>query len=189
MAMTLEQALEVLAEHRDDQVVITTMASAKAWPRFSDGPLDFVYVPSSMGQAPPLGLGLALAQPNRRVVVVNGDGCMLMNLGCLATIAEHPASLFLIVINNGLYEVTGGQPVVGAGRIDYAGIARSVGIERTYSFAAVDEWRNRAAEALSGPGPVFIQLDVAGRIGESSPKPRMPMAEQIARLRAGLGVS
>ena len=88
--MELRDALRVLAQHRGDRVVITTMAAVGVWPELSDTPLDFAYIPSSMGQAPTIGLGLALAQPGRGVIVVNGDGSMLMNLGSLVTLAGNP---------------------------------------------------------------------------------------------------
>src|SRR5438067_3090207 len=129
------------------------MASIAIWPRLSDTPLDFAYMPSAMGQGPALGLGLALAQPERGVIVVNGDGGMLMNLGSLVTIANHPANLYLLIIDNGHYEVTGGQPTAGAGHTDFAGLARAAGIQRVYSFDDVQTWRTGAAEALSGTGP------------------------------------
>lgn len=188
MAMTHRQALEVLAEHRGNHLVIATMGSIAFWPGLSDTPLDFCYLPSSMGQGPPFGLGLALAQPGRGVVVVNGDGCTLMNLGCLVTIAANPAELYVLVIENGLYEVTGGQPLAGAGRVDFAGLARSAGIGRVYSFDHVDAWRRAAAEALTPPGPVAICLKVEGRPGQKTPQPPRPMNEQIARLKGALGV-
>src|SRR5262245_53974551 len=107
--MTQRQALEVLARHRGDRVVLTTMSSVGIWPELSNSPLDFAFIPSAMGHGPDMGLGLALAQPGRGVIVVNGDGCMLMNLGCLVTIANHPANLYVLILDNGLYEVTGGQ--------------------------------------------------------------------------------
>ena len=106
--MTLREALEVLVVHRGQRIVITTMTPIAPWHELSDTPLDFAYIPSAMGQAPALGLGLALARPERGVIVVNGDGCMLMNLGSLVTIANHPANLYLLIIDNGHYEVTGG---------------------------------------------------------------------------------
>ncbi len=118
--MTQAQALEVLAAHRGDKIVVTTMSAVGIWPTYSDTPLDFAFIPSSMGQAPGLGLGLALALPGRAVVVVNGDGCMLMNLGSLVTLANHPADLYLLILDNGLYEVTGGQPTAGTGHTDFA---------------------------------------------------------------------
>ena len=188
MLMSQRQALEVLAEHRADRIVITTMSAVGIWPSISDTPLDFAYLPSTMGQGPSLGLGLALAQPSRGVVVVNGDGCMLMNLGCLVTIAGHPADLFLLVLDNGIYEVTGGQPTAGSGRIDFAGAARSSGIRRVYAFDTLSDWEEGAAEALTGAGPVFIVLKVEARYGQKTPKAPHPMREQIRSLQQALGV-
>ncbi len=186
--MDARAALEVLAAHRDDKIVVTTMSAVAVWPQLSDTPLDFAYIPSSMSQGPALGLGLALAQPNRGVIVVNGDGCTLMSLGSLVTAANHPANLYLLILDNALYEVTGGQPTAGSGRVDFAAIARAAGIRRVYAFDAIDEWRAKAAEALSGPGPVVVWLRVEGRYGQGTPKAPRSMAEQIERLRRALGV-
>ena len=109
MAMTHREALEVLATCRGQHVVITTHGSVDLWVSLSDTPLDLAYLPASMGQAPALGLGLALARSRHGVVVVCGDGHLLINLGSLVTLASSPADLYLIVIDNGVYEVTGGQ--------------------------------------------------------------------------------
>ena len=111
-----------------------------------------------------------------------------MNLGCLVTIAANPADLYLIVIDNGVYEVTGGQPHAGAGHADYAGLARAAGIRRVYSCQTADEWRGAAAEALAGPGPVVIWLKVAAKSGQRAPTTQRPMSEQIARLQRLLRV-
>src|SRR5947209_13945447 len=101
------------------------MSPISVWPSLSDTPLDFAYIPSAMGQAPALGLGLALAHPERGAIVVNGDGCMLMSLGSLVTLANHPANLYLLIVDNGHYEVTGGQPTAGTGHTDFAQMARA----------------------------------------------------------------
>jgi thiamine pyrophosphate-dependent acetolactate synthase large subunit-like protein len=186
--MTLAEALEVLAAHRGERAVVTTMSAAGAWPQFSDTPLDFAYIPSAMGQAPALGLGLALAQPARGVIVVNGDGCMLMNLGALVTLANHPADVFLLIVDNGLYEVTGGQPTAGTGHTDFALLARGAGIQRVYRFETLDAWRSGAGPALTGPGPVVVWLKVEGRLGQKTPKAPRPMAEQVERLHRALVV-
>ena len=181
-------ALEVLAANRGDKVVVTTMSAVAVWPSLSDGPLDFAYIPSSMGQGPGFGLGLALAHSGRGVVVVNGDGCMLMSLGSLVTLAANPADVYLLILDNGLYEVTGGQPTAGTGRVDFAGLARAAGIARVYTFDEAESWRAGSGEALSGSGPVFIWLKVEGRLGQKAPLPLRPMTDQISRLRAALGV-
>jgi thiamine pyrophosphate-dependent acetolactate synthase large subunit-like protein len=185
--MTHLEALKVLADHRGDRIVITTMGSVGLWPGLSDTPLDFAYMPSTMGQGPALGLGLALAHPERGVIVLNGDGCMLMNLGSLVTLANHPANLYLLIVDNALYEVTGGQPTAGSGHTDFAGMARAAGIQRVYAFDNLERWRAGANEALSGPGPVVVWLKVEGRLGQKTPSPPRPMAEQIARLQQALG--
>lgn len=186
MAMTHRQALEVLAQHRGERIVIATMASIAIWPQLSDGPLDFAYMPSAMGQGPALGLGLALAHPERGVIVINGDGSMLMNLGSLVTLANYPTNVYLVIMDNSMYEVTGGQPTAGTGHTDFAGLARAAGIERAYAFEAIESWQAMAGEALSGPGPVLIWLHVEGRMGQKTPTPPRPMAEQIARLKEAL---
>jgi sulfopyruvate decarboxylase subunit beta len=183
MAMTHREALEELAARRGRHIVLTTHGSIDLWVSLSDTPLDFSYVPVSMGQGPTLGLGLALAQSRHGVIVVTGDGSVLMNLGCLVTLGSHPADLFLIVIDNGVYEVTGGQPVPGSGRTDFAGLARAAGIRRVYSCQTIEEWRAISAEALSGRGPVVIWLKVAARPEQHAPTTARPMAEQLARLR------
>jgi thiamine pyrophosphate-dependent acetolactate synthase large subunit-like protein len=188
MAMTQHAALEVVAAHRGEKIVITTMGPVGVWPQLSDSPLDFAYLPSAMGQAPTLGLGLALAQTQHGVIVLNGDGCMLMNLGCLVTIANHRANLYLIVLDNGLYEVTGGQVHAGAGHTDFAAMAHAAGVARVYAFDTLTEWQSKAAAALSGPGPVVIWLKMEGKRGQTTPKAPRPMAEQVARLQQALRV-
>jgi thiamine pyrophosphate-dependent acetolactate synthase large subunit-like protein len=189
MAMTHHEALEVLATHRGSRIVVTTMGTVGLWPSLSDTPLDFAYIPSSMGHGPDLGLGLALACPERGVIVVNGDGCMLMNLGALVTIANQPANLYLLIMDNGLYEVTGGQAHAGAGHVDFAGLARSAGIKRVYAFDTIESWRTGAAESLRGAGPVVVCLKVEGKLGQKTPKAPRPMAEQTRRLREALGIA
>ena len=186
--MTHRQALEVVAGHRGRRVVVTTMTSVAEWPALSDTPLDFAYLPSAMGEAPALGLGLALARPGRGVIVLSGEGSLLMNLGSLVTLAAQPAEVCLLILDNGLYEVTGGQATAGTGRADFAALARGAGIGRVYACEDLAAWKAVAAEALAGPGPVVVWLKVEGRLGQQTPKAPRTMAEQIRRLRHALGV-
>ena len=186
--MTQDEALEVLAVQRGNHIVVTTMSAVGLWPKYSDTPFDFAYLPSSMGQAPALGLGLALAQPGRGVIVVNGDGSTLMNLGALVTLAHHSAEVFLVILDNGLYEVTGGQQTAGTGHADFALLARGAGINRVYTFDTLEAWQKGAAEVMTGHGPVVAWLKVEGRLGQTTPKAPRPMAEQIKRLQEALGM-
>jgi thiamine pyrophosphate-dependent acetolactate synthase large subunit-like protein len=191
-AMDLRAALEVMrTQRKKGDVVVTSMGSAREWIAMGPlDPLDFVFVPSSMGQAPSLALGLALAQPDRRVFACNGDGSMLMNLGALATIsAEAPPNLVLIVLDNGVYEVTGAQPTPGSalGRpdnrgVDFAEIARACGWKSVYRYNELDDWQDAANAAINSPGPVFISLEVApvaGAVGPKSPGPTIHRARQF----------
>src|SRR5581483_8270879 len=124
--MPLVATLQVLLALRRDQIVVTTMGATREWSRLSQHPLDFHYLPSAMGHAPMVGLGLAIAQPERVVIAFNGDGCMLMSLGCLVTVVASGAKNYtLIVIDNSRYEVTGGQDTAAAGTpADFAAFAK-----------------------------------------------------------------
>lgn len=186
--MDLREALRLLkAERREGDVVVTSMGNAREWMAMGPlDPLDFVYVPSSMGEAPPLGLGIALAQPKRRVIACNGDGSMVMNLGALVTIAaEAPRNLVLIIFDNGVYEVTGAQKVPGGSSgVDFAAIARASGIASVHRFSTIDAWRAGAQAAISAQGPVCIVLDVApvpGAVGPKSPGPTAQRAPAFMR--------
>ena len=192
-AMDLREALTLVHKLRGpDDVVLTSMGTSREWLALGPlAPLDFVFVPSSMGQAPSLALGLALSQPRRRVIACNGDGSMLMNLGALATIsAESPPNLVLMVFDNGVYEVTGAQPTPGSalGRpdkrgVDFAEIARACGWRSVFRYRDIDEWRDDAAEVLGAPGPVFIALEVApvpGAVGPKSPGPTVERARNFS---------
>jgi len=107
--MRREEFVRALAVHRSNEIFVTTMGAVRAWGRISRRPeLDFVSADSAMGHAADLALGLALARPERRVICLNGDGSMLMNLGTLATIAASGVgNLVLVVLQNRVYELTG----------------------------------------------------------------------------------
>ena len=166
-------------------VVITTMATARDWMTMPQQPLDVVFVPSAMGHATSLGLGIALAQPERRVIVCNGDGSMLMNLGSLVSIAGAGATnLVVLVFDNGVYEVTGAQPTPGLGlrglRGDRARRGIYVGLRvrraRRYGAAKVESILERA-----GSGVRVAACRAGDRSSRSaSPGPAAERARQLA---------
>ena len=182
----LIDALEVIHQYRQDAVVITTMGAAREWQKLEPHPKDLVYMPSSMGQGPPLGLGIALAKPNQRVIVVNGDGCLLMNLGCLVTItAQAPKNFTLIVVDNGVYEVTGGQATVGdkskrvgSDPVNFADLARAAGFTEVYEFDDAEAFRFEQ-ETLHEEGPVCIVLKTTHQTEDISARSPGPPAERI----------
>jgi len=168
-------------------IVITTMTPARDWMLLPQHPLDLVLVPSAMGSAPSMGLGLALAQPNRRIIVCNGDGSMLMNLGSLVSIVNARATnLAVIVFVNGTYEVTGSQPVPGAGVVDYAALARAAGFESVHAYASIDAWRNDVRRVLEAAGPTFVALAVEPVHGQPGPKSPGPARERARRFMEAL---
>ncbi len=186
--MPLLPALKTLADWRTDQMVVTTMGAAREWPKLSQHPLDFHYLPSAMGHAPMIALGLALARPEREVLAFNGDGGMLMGLGGLVTIVASGAkNLSLIVLDNGLYEVTGGQSTAGAeAAVDFAGMARAAGFPTVACFDDLTVWQSQAARTLAQGGPRFICLSVAPVGADYQLPTPPPMAERIERFRAAL---
>ncbi len=187
--MDVIAALQTLIDHRSPhQIVITNQGAARVWPKLSQQPLDFHYNPSTMGGAIPLALGLALAQPDREVLVVSGDGALLMSLGSLVTvIGAGVTNLTIVVLNNDLYEVTGGQKTPAAeSSVDFAGLARAAGFPTAVEFRDLDHWHAEAANALAAPGPRFISLVVQPTPKELLRFPTPPLAEQIDRLREAL---
>ena len=168
-AATLEY-LKILAAARSDALVVTTMTAAKLWPRVSDSPWDVGYLPSAMSHAGDIALGLALAQPGRRVVCVNGDGSLLMNLGSLVTAAAAEArNLLMLVLVNGTYEMVGGGRVPGAGRTDYAALARASGWPVAVDYEDADGFAAALPELLQAEGPAFAALVVVD-------PPQLPLA-------------
>jgi sulfopyruvate decarboxylase subunit beta len=187
MAMTKDQLLKPLAELRGRSVVVTCMSVTRPWGTYSSSELDFASADSSMGHTADLALGIALAQPERKVICLNGDGSMLMTLGTLATVtAAGAANLVLFVVQNDTYEITGNQEIPAGGLIDFALLARGAGFRRVYDFKDPDLYKTTLPEVLSGEGPVFVAVRVEK--GEEGPISRSAK-EQSRYLRVSLAQS
>lgn len=135
------------------------------WGAARQRPQNF-YMLGSMGLAFPIALGVAIAQPGRRVIGLEGDGSLLMQVGALGTIASrNQKNLVMIVWDNGAYAITGGQPSTSATVVDVVGLAQASGIEK--AFWAEDEARfgTLVDRALTEDGPFFI----AARIDNARP--------------------
>jgi thiamine pyrophosphate-dependent acetolactate synthase large subunit-like protein len=186
--MSAKDALAAVRAGRGERdIVVTTMTPARDWMAMGTHPLDMVLVPSAMSHATSLGLGLALAQPGRRVVVCNGDGSMLMNLGSLVSIVNAGATnLIVLVFDNGTYEVTGSQPVPGAGVVDYAAIARGCGFTAVFEFSDLDAWRRALPNILGVDGPTFVWLKVEPVYGLPGPKSPGPAGERARKFMSAL---
>lgn len=188
-AMPVQPALEHLAQLRQDSdIIVTNQSSARLWPRLSQHPLDFNYNPSNMGGAVPFALGLALSQPQRHVTVLSGDGSLLMNLGGLVTVIGSRVTNFsILLLDNGMYEVTGGQqtPAIDS-RTDYAGLARAAGFGNVHKFFELEEWRARSADFFTLPGPRFGWLAVGPTPPEVFGDTLPPIAERTEQFRTAL---
>ncbi len=155
--MNRMECLRVLADHVTDEIVVATYSSATDWLAIVDRPLNYFAV-GAMGLASSHGLGLALARPEKRVIVLDGDGSLLMNLGTLVTIgAVAPANFVHLVGHNGSYEANGGVPIPNK-EVDFAGVARAAGIKSCHTFRDIDDFAAALGSLLKAKGPVFADL-------------------------------
>ena len=151
---------ELLAQ-RGDALVVTGLGAA-AWDvtAAGDTPLNFLLW-GAMGGAVPLGLGLALAQPSRRVLVITGDGEMLMGNGSLATVVtQRPPNLAIVVLDNERYGKTGMQLTHTAGRADLGAIAAACGIPICGTVADKNSFKSVIPQIQKEPGPLFFNIKV-----------------------------
>ena len=144
------------------------------------------YMLGSMGLAIPIAFGVALAQPHRHIVALEGDGSLLMQLGCLSTIAmQAPNNLTIVVWDNGMYQITGGQPTATGAATDLVAVARGCGLANSAWAADEEEFDRLVANALQG-GPTFIAARIDDRPGVgTTDRDPVQIRERFMR---GLGV-
>jgi thiamine pyrophosphate-dependent acetolactate synthase large subunit-like protein len=176
-----------VAERRTDEVVITTMTATLQWPLVSSHPLDFDFLAFGMGHASDFGLGLALARPERKVIVFKGDGGLLMSLGSLVTMGRYgPPNLLVLLLENGTYEMVGGQQI--APKADFVGLARAAGVDNVERIETLKEFEEALPRLLAEDGPHFVVLPVENH--EALPAVRhTDHTQRVRNLRSALGVS
>lgn len=168
MTMRRDECLRALAAHIPDEIVVATYSTAFDWINIRPHPLNYTSI-GAMGLASSHGLGLALGRPDRKVIVLDGDGSLLMNLGSLVTIgAAAPANLFHFVSENGIYETNGGHPIPGGGVVSFTGHARAAGYRNVFEFDELAVFEQRIGNVLGAAGPVFVNLKV--QRGADSPQ-------------------
>jgi phosphonopyruvate decarboxylase len=184
--MKRDQALEALASRYPDGIVVPVFQAAFDWMAIRPHPLNYLCT-GAMGQGSSHGLGLALGCPGEQVVVLDGDGSLLMNLGTLVTIAAAaPRNLWHFVCHNGLYEVNGEYPVPGGRETDFCAMAAAAGIRRSYRFDDIDDFRSRLPEVLGGDGPVFVTLEVEAGVRYPRDYETIHSAAERERFRSAL---
>jgi phosphonopyruvate decarboxylase len=132
--MPRDRCFQALAAVRGNAVVVSRYSAAFDWEPISPSPLNFFAI-GAMGQCSSNALGLALGMPSHKIVVLDGDGSLLMNLGSLVTIAAvAPKNLYHFVCENGVYEVNGSHPIPGQGKVRFADFARGAGFPHVFEF-------------------------------------------------------
>lgn len=190
--MNVMQACSPVAKGRGDALVVATMLSMFILDhlKVTEGRLSSVPL---MGGAAGLGLGLALAQPARRVIVLDGDASLLMELGGLVTVAAAAAqNLLHVVIHNGTQFTGLANMQVHAPTVNFAGLAREAGYRHAERIEDGAAWAERFATLLAMPGPVFVELMVEPTPAQTKPgfeQQEMPerqfkrMGQEAAALR------
>ena len=180
ITVTLDRrvAVKAILDQRGDALLVTGLGSSCYDAGAIADHANTFYLWGGMGAAAMMGLGLALAQPKRKVIVITGDGEMLMGLGALATIGvAHPRNLAIVVIDNELYSETGMQPTHTSSGVDLAGIAKAANFARSATIRtrkALDAWIPKLYQSA---GPAFIAIKVTNA--------RYPMA---LRMRDGTAI-
>jgi len=152
-------ALQIISQNRGNSIVVLSYMG-KEWPETPSHPPEVSFV-GCMGKAAPFGLGLALAKPDKQVIVLEGDGSLLMNLGTLVTIANMaPKNFVCILFENGIYQTTGGHTIHSERVISFTGLATAAGFPEVYEFEQIDELEDHIQEILSISGPTFVNLKV-----------------------------
>ncbi len=158
--MKRDECLKVLAHHRTNEIVVAVYQAAQEWIHISPSNLNYTFT-GAMGQGSSHALGLALGRPDKRVIVLDGDGSLLMNLGSLVTIGNAaPKNFIHCVCENGTYETNGAVPIPGVRRISFVGIAQAAGYPKSYEFDKLDDWEREVGRILKEEGPILVDLKV-----------------------------
>jgi thiamine pyrophosphate-dependent acetolactate synthase large subunit-like protein len=159
--MRIAEALDAFRPYRGDAIVVPGRGG-RWWTELSNRPaLDLPLGDPAMGGHAGFALGLALARPERKTILFDSEGDMLMSLGMLVTIAEQaPANFYHFLLDNEVYATTGGQPVPNAKNIAYDKLALASGYPRAHAFVEVADFARELPLILSRPGPVFVWLKV-----------------------------
>lgn len=162
--MRRDLCFRILARHVRDEIIVPVYQAAQEWHGIRPDYALTYYSIGAMGQASSCALGLALARPDKRVLVLDGDGSLLMNLGTLVTIAsQKPVNLLHFVCENGTYEANGGHPIPGRDQVDFAAMARAAGYVRADTIAVLEDFEAKIGGLLRESGPVLVVLKlVAG---------------------------
>lgn len=169
------QATQYLVDNAPEAFIVAGPGNAKFdLAGTGDRPQNF-YIWNSLGMAPSIGLGLALVQSTQKVIVLDGDGSTLMNLGAFPTIARiAPSNLMHIIWDNGQYQLTGGQLTATATVTDLVAMGKGAGIKKAVEIRSLTEFKAGLGTWLSEPGPWLIVAKT-----DDSPAPARPPKDPV----------
>ena len=180
------EATKAVNFHRKDALVVSTSSALREWSQVSERRDLDVDLSDCMDRAPAVGLGLALAQPDGKVLVMDCDATLRTNLGGLATIGEcNPENLIHFVFDDVTNVSTSGVPIRELNNLDLVQIAESSGYAKTYEFNKLEEFLIGLEEVMRQTGPVFVRVKIF-REGEPHPFPERSMAQGWAEVRENL---
>ena len=183
------EATKAVNFHRNDALVVSTSFALRDWSQVSERRDLDVDLSDCMDRAPAVGLGLALAQPDGKVLVLDCDATLRTNLGGLATIGEsNPDNLVHFVFDDVASTSTSGVPIKEMDNLDLAQIAMSSGYAKSYEFDKLEELLIGLEDVMRQKGPIFVRVKVF-REGEPNPYPERTMAQGWAVVRETLSPS
>ena len=196
MNMKTVEACEVIRRNAPEAIYVTTMGAMNGMDKLEADVLSVACVPL-MGGAASLGLGIALARPDKNVIVLDGDASLLMELGGLVTVAQaDPKNLVHVVFNNSIqFSGLGNLDTPGSAVADFPAMAKAAGYRFARHFNNIDELVHELPGILAGPCPAFIELAVASetpKLGVEFPAVEMTdarftrMGDELRRIRAAL---
>ena len=180
------EAIKAINARRGDAVVVSATAALREWSSVSRRKELDLDLSDCMDKAPSVGLGVAMAQPHKKVLVLDCDTVLGMDLGSLVTVGNAaPQNLVHVLFEDGSYTATDGRPISGLDRINFKALAEAGGYPRTYRFDDLEEFVISLQEVLEGVGPTFVSLKVV-HDRELPDYPTRTMGESLQAVKMAL---
>ena len=191
----VDDIMKAFAPHRGNAIVVSGRSS-RHWAKVSTQPnRDLALGDPAMGGHASFALGLALAQPNLKVVLFDSEGDLQMSLGVLSMVAEQkPKNFYHFLLDNECYATTGGQPVPNAKTIAYDMLAKGSGYPSAYAYTNLESFQVNVKRIMDENGPVFVAMKIVPEIenvpiGQRTPRLTRTKDQAVADMRKELGIN
>ncbi|MCK4722250.1 MAG: thiamine pyrophosphate-binding protein [Dehalococcoidia bacterium] len=168
-------AVKIISKHRGEALIVADMTPGTELPIITTRPeLDLPFNWAAMGKGSSLSLGLALARPDRKVMVTDCDGSLLNNLGSIMTIGNMaPPNLIHFLFDNGVYRCTGGQSLPKVSRVNFSALALEAGYPNIHRFSDAETFEKSIDSVINEIGPTFVHLKIVPATGPDYPYVRV----------------